>query len=119
RVDEEEASRNDYVAKVMDELESWEYKWGSTPEFTHDIEGNLSFGSLAVRIHSKNAIITDAELVQPPKQIEWRQVAEELVGMLEGDRYGTLDGVDAVLRSLNGFKAQKMKPIVEWLKLEM
>ncbi|KAK4052167.1 hypothetical protein OIV83_002462 [Microbotryomycetes sp. JL201] len=119
RVDEEEAGRNDYVAKVMDELDSWGYKWGSTPEFTHDIKGKLPFGSLAVRIHSKGAIITGVELLEPPKQIEWRQVVEELVDMLEGDHYGTLDGMDAALRGLNGFKAQRMKTIVEWLKDEM
>ncbi|KAK4049748.1 hypothetical protein OIO90_005329 [Microbotryomycetes sp. JL221] len=106
---------------LKDELEvhSWEYKWGSTPEFTHEISGHLHFGSMTIRIHSRHAIITNAELVQAPKQIEWYRTAEEVIDMLIGDRYGTLEGINQKLKGLNGFKAQRIKVIADWLKREM
>jgi lipoate-protein ligase A len=32
------------------ELKSWQWTFGQTPEFSNDIEGDLSFGSLVCRI---------------------------------------------------------------------
>ncbi|KAK4700942.1 hypothetical protein P7C70_g5301, partial [Phenoliferia sp. Uapishka_3] len=37
RIDESELERNDYVKGVADELQSWDWQYGQTPEFLHDM----------------------------------------------------------------------------------
>lgn len=43
-VDESELKINDYVKNSYEELQSWDWQWGQTPEFTIQVKGNFSWG---------------------------------------------------------------------------
>lgn len=45
-VDEGELKTNDYVKNSYEELQSWEWQWGQTPEFTIQIKGDFTWGHL-------------------------------------------------------------------------
>jgi lipoate-protein ligase A len=47
-----ELKNNEFVIKSYQELQSWEWQWGQTPEFTIQVEGPLSWASLVRNIHS-------------------------------------------------------------------
>ncbi|ORY90879.1 hypothetical protein BCR35DRAFT_108826 [Leucosporidium creatinivorum] len=119
RVNESELERNEYVKGVSDELQSWDWQWGSTPEFTHDIEGSFPFGDISLHITSRHALITSASLTRPPRNPAWYRSAEHFVSLLEGDRYGTLEGVEKALEGMEGIKTERLRTLVEWLKKEM
>lgn len=123
-------------------MKSWDWQWGSTPEFTHDIEGSFPFGDIvraasfalsircsadlvalsrqkSLHITSRHALITSASLTRPPRNPDWYRSAEHLVSLLEGDRYGTLEGVERALEGMDGVKTERLKILVDWLKKEM
>jgi lipoate-protein ligase A len=45
-VDEREMDKNDYVKKVYDELQTWDWQWGQTPEFTHSLNKAFHWGEV-------------------------------------------------------------------------
>lgn len=45
-IDERELQSNAFVKKSFDELQSWGWQWGQTPEFTNRIEGNFPWGTV-------------------------------------------------------------------------
>lgn len=42
----EEGAINEKILKGIEELKSWEWTYGQTPEFNNEIEADLSFGSV-------------------------------------------------------------------------
>ncbi|KAI5476476.1 hypothetical protein MNV49_007723 [Pseudohyphozyma bogoriensis] len=45
-VDESEMERNEYVKSVVEELRSWDWQYGQTPEFHHTLRGEGAFADL-------------------------------------------------------------------------
>ncbi|BGP53267.1 hypothetical protein JCM8202v2_000826 [Rhodotorula sphaerocarpa] len=121
RIDQSEADRNSYVREVIEELKSWDWQYGQTPEFTHEIAGELSFGKLAVTIHSRHGVITSAELTRSPRALEAWRCATELCQLLVGDRYESLEGTRAAVSGGRGSgeKQAWMEESVAWLQQEM
>lgn len=72
-----------------------------------------------IAIASRHALITAAELTVAPNQADWWRTAQELVKKLPGERYGSLEGVHALVESLSGTKAKRMQELLDWLKREM
>lgn len=67
------------IEKLVQELESWDWIYGQTPEFTHDLSHDFAWGKVGVHIHSKRGLILAAtfEGVDMPS--------------LEGQRYASLE----------------------------
>ncbi|CAJ0628590.1 13431_t:CDS:10 [Entrophospora sp. SA101] len=47
------------INQYVDELKSWEWTFGQTPEFTHEFETEFKWGHVKVFIKSKNGLIKD------------------------------------------------------------
>lgn len=70
-------------------------------------------------INSKHGLITSAELTAPPAERGWEERARDLVANLEGDRYGSLEGVTEKAGRLAGEEQEKTRALIEWLRREM
>ena len=44
-VTEDEMDTNEYVKKTYDELQTWEWQWGQTPEFEHHMRCDFTWGT--------------------------------------------------------------------------
>lgn len=51
RVTEEDSGISEKVWKGVEELKSWEWTYGQTPEFDNDLETDLSFGKVVSARH--------------------------------------------------------------------
>ncbi|GAA5924167.1 putative lipoate--protein ligase [Sporobolomyces koalae] len=118
RIGEAEADKNEYVRGVMDELKSWEWQYGNSPEFTHDI----STDDMTISIRSRHGLITTATVSNPPTSTEMWAAASELCQLLEGDRYGTLERTRAYLdknRNETNQYNESIRKMLQWLQREM
>ncbi|GAA6008605.1 hypothetical protein JCM11491_003365 [Sporobolomyces phaffii] len=97
RVDEDEIERNDYVRATIEELRSWEWQYGQSPEFTHEMAGS----DMTISIRSRHGLITAATVSNPPDDADLWSAASEVCEALEGDRYGTIEKTRAYLDSMN------------------
>ena len=43
-VEDLQSKNNQYVQSVYEELQSWDWQWGQTPEFTQNLENSFSWG---------------------------------------------------------------------------
>ncbi|BGP29252.1 hypothetical protein JCM10296v2_000990 [Rhodotorula toruloides] len=119
RVDESEARENEYVRDVVAELKSWDWQYGQTPEFTHEITGSFDFGSLTMSVSSRHGLITSASLPSPPLDLDWWQSASELCELLAGDRYESMEQTAQAVRERAGDEGERLRVLVEWLRGEM
>ncbi|KAG6919734.1 hypothetical protein DXG01_001568 [Tephrocybe rancida] len=95
-VDEtDDLKKIDYIQKGMEELPSWDWAYGQTPEFTYTAQRAFLWGSVVAEIHSKHGIINrctfqvlESHLYEPDVQD-----VTELGQVLEGQRYGFLDSL--------------------------
>ncbi|KAF5392943.1 hypothetical protein D9757_001081 [Collybiopsis confluens] len=51
----------EYIQKGMNELKSWEWAYGQTPEFTYTIQKDFDWGIVRAKIRSKHGIILDCD----------------------------------------------------------
>jgi len=120
RIDDSIARQNCEVGKEYEELKSWEWVYGQTPEFTHRLENRFGWGNLVAKIISKRGIIESLTLVPGSAESILRDECDELQGLMLGDRYGTIERTLEVLRGLRGQRRDDtMQQIVEWLFREM
>ncbi|GAA5883256.1 hypothetical protein JCM3774_000647 [Rhodotorula dairenensis] len=127
RVDGSEVDRNDYVRDVVDELKSWDWQYGQTPEFTHDMTRSLSFGTVSIRIQSRHGMITSAEPTRREGSLsrggdaDVARVVSDVCALLVGDRYESLERTrEAIDADGSGSeRRERMREIVEWLQREM
>ncbi|GAA5832831.1 hypothetical protein JCM3766R1_007058 [Sporobolomyces carnicolor] len=87
RIGKQEIERNEYVRNTVDELKSWEWQYGNSPEFTHDLTGN----DMTISLRSRHGLITSASVSTPPDDADLWSAASEVCEVLEGDRYGTIE----------------------------
>ncbi|CEQ39111.1 SPOSA6832_00624 [Sporobolomyces salmonicolor] len=120
RIDESEAEGNEYLSEVMEELESWDWMYGQTPEFTHDLVGSGAFDDLTLSIHSRHGLITSATISSPPSDATLWSAASELCQVLEGDRYGTMGRAKSYVESTPAGEAKtRLAELVGWLERAM
>ncbi|KAG8840149.1 Biotin/lipoate A/B protein ligase [Serendipita sp. 405] len=80
------AAERDFIEKSATELESWEWKYGQTLEFTHVIESTANERQLYANIVAKHGIITSCRLTMDGKEDGLQSLCADLVGK----RYGML-----------------------------
>ncbi|GAA5994821.1 hypothetical protein JCM5350_000901, partial [Sporobolomyces pararoseus] len=116
RVGEDEIEGNDYVRQTMEELKSWEWQYGNSPEFTHELTGN----DMTISLRSRHGLITTASVANPPDDADLWSAASELCEVLEGDRYGTIEKTREYLeRASEGSYKRLLQKVVDWLRREM
>ena len=54
-----------------------------------------------------------------PAEREWADRARDLVANLEGDRYGSLEGVREKAGQMSVEGGEKTRALIEWLRKEM
>ncbi|SCZ91813.1 BZ3500_MvSof-1268-A1-R1_Chr5-3g08153 [Microbotryum saponariae] len=113
-VDESEVERNDYARGVIDELQSWDWKYGQTPEFTHDVSGEFPFGPLAYHITSRHALITSCTITTSPSNADYYRAAQTVREIVQDLRYGSLDGVEGKIPQ--GLKGKRVEELLKWLR---
>ncbi|KAH8927708.1 Lipoyltransferase and lipoate-protein ligase [Atractiella rhizophila] len=84
----------EYINTTIQELQSWEWQYGQTPEFTHDFHHD----NIEVRLTSKHGLITAVDvkpdtssaLISAPPQMNDKMAAlgDELVDIFVGQLYG-------------------------------
>ncbi|KAG6861965.1 hypothetical protein C0995_009149 [Termitomyces sp. Mi166 len=82
----------EYIQKGMEELPSWDWAYGQTPEFTYTIHQTFDWGKVTVEFSSKHGIINQCTLEIGNSKLsdsDMRAVIE-LGRLLEGQRYGFL-----------------------------
>ncbi|WVW83244.1 hypothetical protein I302_105263 [Kwoniella bestiolae CBS 10118] len=92
------------VWKGVEELKSWEWQYGQTPEFSNELEGKLSFGDLSTSLTARHAIITSMTFHLTPSLHESTEETSQKQGFLDslalslvGHRYESLDGAEGAL----------------------
>ncbi|CAE7218268.1 unnamed protein product [Rhizoctonia solani] len=102
-------SGNEFVDKGAEELRSWEWRFGQTPEFTHDMNESFSWGEVSAHITSKRGIITQCQItgVDVP--------GTTLVGL----RYGTLETAEEILLKSHTGPPDHIQQFLTWLRHEM
>jgi len=98
----------------MEELQSWKWSHGQTPEFTHDLTKTFGFGTLDVHIHSKHGIILGCSLVDAQLDngaTRWRDLCQRLAGL----RYGFPDEEEVKGLQLSSDENE----VIQWLKDDM
>lgn len=79
----------------MNELPSWNWAYGQTPEFTYTVRNTFSWGTVSAKIVSKHGLILSCTL----NVVEPRLSTEDTVGVfrlaktIEGQRYGFVDDI--------------------------
>lgn len=61
-IDESFLEKEPEIKRIADSLESWDWRFGSTPHFTAVYEGRLDLGTLSVNLNMRNGIIEDAKI---------------------------------------------------------
>ncbi|WWD15807.1 hypothetical protein CI109_100231 [Kwoniella shandongensis] len=92
------------VWKGVEELKSWEWQYGQTPEFSNEIQGEFSFGSISASLTTRHALITSMTFhLSPPLHYSTEEIAEKqefldsLALSLVGKRYENLEGAEGAI----------------------
>ncbi|KAF9284186.1 Biotin/lipoate A/B protein ligase [Mortierella alpina] len=127
-VDEVMIEQMEGVKKIRDDMKTWEWMFGQTPEFSYRLEKDFSWGSVDMTIKSKEGQITDVDVTSIDPTIHAQSLPLTALGIgMEGQRYDQ-QGIDlAVERVMYEAPevlappgaAEKLKDVVQWLKEEL
>ncbi|KAH6914598.1 Lipoyltransferase and lipoate-protein ligase [Coprinopsis sp. MPI-PUGE-AT-0042] len=80
-----------HIQKGMEELQTWEWAFGSTPEFTYTLEREFPWGTITVDFRSKHGVVLDCQ-AKLEGQAEGHSDIEKSVSLMAssliGQRYG-------------------------------
>ncbi|KAG0299837.1 Biotin/lipoate A/B protein ligase [Dissophora globulifera] len=128
QVDEAMIEGMEGVKSIRDDMKTWEWMYGQTPEFTYRLEKVFQWGSVEMSISSKEGLITvvDVDTIENSSSLASLPLTALAVGM-EGQRYDE-QGLDlAVARIIDeapevftpAGTATIVKEVVQWLKEEL
>ena len=78
----ESSSLNPLIRHTYEELKSWDWLYGQTPEFSHTLSGSFDWGQVNLKLQSKHGKIISAVLTST--DVRLNQSFEELGAALEG-----------------------------------
>lgn len=93
------------LRESYDEIKSWDWVFGQTPEFTHRLQGKFP-----IEIHSKNGIILDAKLDQGSGVGFDRESLEKAVAKMVGRRYDEYATVPPWAQAPKGLEPVSLQP---------
>ncbi|KAF9429921.1 Biotin/lipoate A/B protein ligase [Podila epigama] len=118
------------VGAIRDEMKSWEWKFGQTPEFTHTLQHDFPWGSVSVKINSKEGKIVHVDVESSDDETGFGSPSLALTALgigMEGQRYDPAGLDEAVERVkyeapevlVPAGGAERIKDVVRWLKEAM
>ncbi|KAF8926357.1 hypothetical protein BGZ58_011263 [Dissophora ornata] len=127
-VDEAMIETMEGVKTIRDDMKTWEWMYGQTPEFTYKLEKVFTWGSVNVSIKSKEGLITqvDVDVMDDTDNSASLPLTALAVGM-EGQRYNE-EGLDLAVNRIRDEAPEVFSPrdavdmikdVVRWLKEEL
>lgn len=91
--DSEKLKAAEYIRKGMEELPSWDWAYGQTPEFHYTVSKAFPWGEVSAVIRSKRGLILscDVELKDSPLALDFTA----LDGVFRDQKYGFVDSGEA------------------------
>ncbi|KAI9064843.1 Lipoyltransferase and lipoate-protein ligase [Trametes sanguinea] len=108
-----------YIREGMEQLKTWDWAFGQTPEFTYKIQKSFPWGSTSAELRSKHGIILSCTFVHSETEsIDSSLLTglEKLAHGLEGEKYGF---VDESVAQLPLSVDERVERVWQWLKEEM
>lgn len=112
------------IRTVYNELQTWDWQYGQTPEFTHRLSGTFDWGDISANVSSKHGRITSISLSHTPPLVsddphdDVEDICLRLSTDLVGSKYATLD--DTAAPPLDMQRDERIRnQILAWLKEEM
>ncbi|KIY73905.1 Lipoyltransferase and lipoate-protein ligase [Cylindrobasidium torrendii FP15055 ss-10] len=99
-----EKDDNEDIRKGMNEMKSWNWAYGQTPEFTYTIQQEFPWGVVDAEIHAKYGVILSCNI----------KGFEDLGKSFEGVRYG-----DAENKTFNSTLQDDAQEVRKWIIDEM
>ncbi|KAI8084771.1 uncharacterized protein BX664DRAFT_266154 [Halteromyces radiatus] len=113
----------DQVEKTRQELCSWEWMYGQTPEFTHKMDNKFDWGHMNVFIRSRHGMITEVDMSTDAISAHEVTVVSALSIALKGCRYSEhapQDAIDKINLEIPGLINEENKiiadEIIEWMR---
>ncbi|CAG8450150.1 12739_t:CDS:2 [Ambispora leptoticha] len=125
-VDDQYISKVPKILEYRDELKSWEWTYGQTPEFTHNLEREFPWGHVKAFIKSRNGLITAAALTT--SNYEYDFVLNAFEDALDAIKYADHDAIDQAYLSAHESllnytvtweedrRVSAIRDLAEWLK---
>ncbi|KAL1922297.1 uncharacterized protein VTP21DRAFT_9836 [Calcarisporiella thermophila] len=98
-VDEASALSISEVKRVKEELETWNWIYGQTPEFTYEFEHTFEWGNVQGKIKSRHALINEIEL---KTDSSWARLIGTMEDALIGCQFD-MNGISQAMRKLAEF----------------
>ncbi|KAF7332581.1 Lipoyltransferase/lipoate-protein ligase [Mycena kentingensis (nom. inval.)] len=88
-VEEQEMRAVEHVQRSIEEMQSWEWLYGQTPQFTYTLQETFSWGAVTCEISSRHGRILSCTLKPSPSTSqEVEPILRELEMSAEGQKYG-------------------------------
>ncbi|KAF8180170.1 hypothetical protein BJ912DRAFT_907302 [Pholiota molesta] len=92
-ITDSEGAKIEYVRQGMRELDTWDWSFGQTPEFTHTLHKSFTWGDVTAEIRSKHGLILDVALTASDirmSEVSFEKLREHCRVIYTGRRYGFL-----------------------------
>jgi len=109
---QEYSVERNFVEKSMAELESWEWKYGQTLEFSYTVSGKIDETSVRAHIKAKHGLITECNIHTLRHSDDVDEPLTTLSDRLIGKRYGFLEAEESGGSPLEN-------AVMQWLQGEM
>jgi len=109
------------VARYREELQSWDWRYGNTPEFTQRIDGSFDAETVSIECTVRHAVIEDLAVRIVPENWETRERAKRVETLLVGARYDGDEILQRAERSAAGASPdtdEVVREIIHWFARE-
>ncbi|KAG0197175.1 Biotin/lipoate A/B protein ligase [Mortierella sp. GBA30] len=127
-VDEAMIERMEGVRSIRDDMKTWDWMYGQTPEFSYQLNKKFPWGSVNMLITSKEGLITNVDVHAIDQSINAQSLPLTALGIgMEGQRYNQ-QGIDLAVERIMyeapevlapPGAAEMLKDVVRWLKEEL
>ncbi|SAM08549.1 hypothetical protein [Absidia glauca] len=114
------------VEKTRQELCTWEWMYGQTPEFTHTLDNEFEWGHVHLFLRSRHGLITEVEMTTDAGSAHPITVVSALSVALKGCRYSESapqEAVDKIDADIPGLLSEENKNVADgilvWMKKEL
>ncbi|MDP8100809.1 lipoate--protein ligase [Phocoenobacter atlanticus] len=117
-LDKNELETNNHLNKYYEMMADWEWRFGKTPEFTHQMETRFDWGIVDLHLNVKNAMISDVTIFSDALDVN---LIEAIKTSLINCNY-QIEAIKQALISTshkNNDWEQSIKEFIEWLSDEV
>jgi len=115
-VEEDESTTNiEYIRHGMEELKTWDWMYGQTPEFTYAFKNTFDWGTIVVNVRSKHGIILECSLQCLDGAEAWEDETRRWSEWLEGKKYGFIGEELAIHGEAGNTDESQGRELRNWL----